>query len=113
MPLIEGVSVSVALIALAGVYGNVTLAGVYKVVGVARCDTESLGPRVAYCFDGNVADNGESAFGSNPSPLLESSPSNPSPIGCCCRCWCAFSSGGGVGVRGGSGIGMLEAIAAT
>lgn len=104
----EGVSVSVPLMALAGVYGNVALAGVYKVVGVARCETESLGPRVAYCLDGKVADIGESAFGSKPNPPVDSSPSNPSPTGCCG----ASSSGGGVGVLGGSGI-MFDAITAT
>lgn len=108
VPAIEGVSVSVPLMALAGVYGNVALAGVYRVVGVARCETESPGPSVAYCLDGKVADIGESAFGSNPSPPADSSPSNPSPTGCCG----ASSSGGGVGVRGGSGMGMFEVMAA-
>ena len=109
VPLIEVVPVSVPLMALAGVCGNVALAGVYRVVGVARCETESLGPRVAYCLDGKVADIGESAFGSNPSPPVDSSPSSPRPTGSCG----ASSSGGGVGVRGGSGIGRFEAMTAT
>jgi hypothetical protein len=52
----------IPLVALAGVYGKVALAGVYMVVGVARCETESPGPKVANCFDGNVADMGERAF---------------------------------------------------
>jgi hypothetical protein len=47
------------LVALAAVYGKVALAGVY-IAGVPRCDTESLGASVAYCFEGNVADMGES-----------------------------------------------------
>jgi hypothetical protein len=34
------------------------------VVGVARWETESLGPRVANCLVGNVADMGESALAS-------------------------------------------------
>jgi hypothetical protein len=55
---------SVTLLTLAGVYGKVALAGVYRVVGVARCETESLGPRVANCLDGKVADIGESVFAS-------------------------------------------------
>lgn len=106
VPLIEGTSVSVPLMMLAGVYGNVALAGVYS-VGVARCETESLGPRVANCLDGKVADIGESALGSNPRPPADSSPSNPRPTGGCGT----FSSGGGVGVRGGSGI-PFEAMTA-
>ena len=109
VPINDGVPVSVPLMALAGVCGNVALAGVYRVVGVARCETESLGPRVAYCFEGKVADIGESAFGSNPNPPADSSPSNPRPTGSCG----ASSSGGGVGVRGGSGIGRFEAMTAT
>lgn len=53
-------SVSFAPLAVvAGVYGNVALAGVY-IDGVPRCDTESLGASVAYCFEGNVADMGDS-----------------------------------------------------
>jgi len=107
VPLIDGASTSVPLIMLAGVYGNVALAGVYR-VGVARCETESLGPRVANCFEGKVADIGERAFGSNPNPPADSSPSNPRPTGGCCG---ASSSIGGVGVRGGSGI-PFEAMAA-
>ena len=61
VPLIEGASTSVPLMILAGVYGKVALAGVYSMVGVARWETESLGPRVAYCLDGKVADMGERA----------------------------------------------------
>jgi hypothetical protein len=54
---------SMTLLTLAGVYGKVALAGVY-IVGVARCETESLGPRVANCFEGKVADIGERVFAS-------------------------------------------------
>jgi hypothetical protein len=111
-PLIEGASESVMpLTALAGVYGKVALAGVKMVVGVARCDTESLGPRVAYCLDGNVADMGERALWPNRNGPGDSSLSNPSPCGR--GGWGgALSSRGGVGVRGGSGTGIFEAMAA-
>lgn len=77
------------------------------VLGVALCETESLGPSVAYCLEGNPADMGDSAFGLKPKFPADSSPSNPSPTGND-----ASSSGGGVGVRGGTGRGMLEAIIA-
>jgi hypothetical protein len=55
---------SIPLTPLAGVFGKVALAGVYSVVGVARWETESLGPRVANCLVGNVADMGESVLAS-------------------------------------------------
>jgi hypothetical protein len=109
-PLIEGASESVMpLTALAGVNGNVALAGVKMVVGVARCETESLGPRVAYCLEGNVADMGERALLPNRNGPGDSSLSKPSPrVG-----WgSALSSGGGVGVRGASSTGKSEAMAA-
>jgi hypothetical protein len=91
---------------LAGVYGKVALAGVYRVAGDALCETESLGPRVAYCLEGNVADMGESSalLLGLVSPTARSL-RNPSPTG-----WGAFSSGGGVGVRGGAGRGIFEAM---
>jgi len=106
-PLIEGASRSmVPLAALAGVCGKVALAGVYRVAGEALCETESLGPRVAYCFEGNVADMGDSsALLLGPISPTARSPRNPSPTG-----WGAFSSGGGVGVRGGAGSGIFEAM---
>jgi hypothetical protein len=47
------------LMALPGENGKVALAGVYRVVGVARWETESLGASVANCFEGNVADMGD------------------------------------------------------
>jgi hypothetical protein len=90
---------------VAGVYGKVALAGVWRGAGDARWLTESLGPSAAYCLEGNVADIGErSAL--EPRFPADSSPSNPSPTG-----WGASSSGGGVGVRGGAGK-TLEAIPA-
>lgn len=102
----EGTSVSVMiLLMVAGVCGNVALAGVYM-AGEALCETESLGPSVAYCLDGKVADMGDSAFGLKPRVAAGSSSSNPRPTGCC-----ASSSGGGVGVLGGRGSGMFEAMA--
>lgn len=73
-------------------------------VGVARWETLSFGPSVAYCFEGNVADMGESAFESKAMAGARS-PSSPRPTGPG-----ASSSGGGVGVRGGTGRGILEAI---
>ena len=109
-PLIDGASDSVMpLIALAGVNGNVALAGVKMVVGVARCETESLGPRVAYCFEGNVADMGERALLPKRNGPGDSSLSRPSPrVG-----WGgASSSSGGVGVRGAISTGRSEAMAA-
>lgn len=105
-PLSEGPSVSVMpLVAVAGVYGKVALAGVY-IAGDARWETESLGPSsVAYCLEGKVADIGESAFGLKPRLSAGRSPSNPNPTGSG-----ALSSGGGVGVLGGTGNGIFEAI---
>lgn len=76
-------------------------------LGDAFCEMESLGARVAYCLEGNVADMGERAFGLKPRFAAESSPSNPRPTGCG-----GSSSGGGVGVRGGTGNGIFEAMAA-
>lgn len=106
-PLNDGASVSVMLlIMVAGVYGKVALAGVY-IAGDARCETESLGPSVAYCLEGKVADMGDRAFGLKPSVVAGSSFSNPRPTGC----GASFSSGGGVGVLGGMGRGMFEAMA--
>jgi hypothetical protein len=90
------------LIVLAALWGNVALAGVN--IGVARCDAESLGLRVAYCLEGNVADMGDKALTSWPSCPAASSPSSPSPRGR------GASLGGGVGVRGGTGSGMCEAM---
>jgi hypothetical protein len=109
-PLIEGASESVMpLTALAGVYGKVALAGVKMVVGVARCETESLGPRVAYCLEGNVADMGERALLPKRNGPGDSSLSRPSPrVG-----WDGASSlGGGVGVRGAISTGRSEAMTA-
>ena len=75
--------------------------------GEALCETESLGARVAYCFEGNVADMGESSpFALVASVLDDRSPSSPRPTA-----WGASSSGGGVGVRGGAGRGMFESMA--
>jgi hypothetical protein len=104
-PLIEGASRSmVPLAALAGVYGKVALAGVYRVAGDALCETESLGPRVAYCLEGNVADMGDSrALLLGPISPAVRSLRNPRPTG-----WGAFSSGGGVGVLGGAGRGIFD-----
>ena len=95
----------IPLTPLAGEYGNVALEGLKTVLGVARWDRESLGPRVPYAKD---ADIGERAFGlyslfpgerrfSNPNPVTWSVPSS-------------WSSGGGVGVLGGIGSGMLDAM---
>lgn len=53
----------IPLAEVAGVYGNVALAGVYR-EGVPRCEMESLGARVAYCLEGNVADKGDSVLAS-------------------------------------------------
>lgn len=78
------------------------------VLGDAFWEMESLGARVAYCLGWNVADMGESACGSNPNCPGDSSPSNPRPTGSG-----ESSSGGGVGVRGGTGNGMFEAMTAT
>ena len=77
-------------------------------LGVALCETESLGPRVAYCLDGNPADMGESAFGLKLKFAEDSSLSKPSPAGND-----AGSSGGGVGVRGGTGRGIFDVISVT
>ena len=77
-------------------------------LGDAFWEMESLGARVAYCLEGNVADMGESAFESKPNFPGDSSPSNPRPTGSG-----ASSSGGGVGVRGGTGNGMFEAMTET
>jgi hypothetical protein len=60
----SGLSSVMALMALPGEKGNVALAGVYRVVGVARCETESLGARAAKCFEGNVADMGDKVLAS-------------------------------------------------
>jgi hypothetical protein len=60
---LSGLSDSLTLAVLAGVYGKVALAGVYM-AGVPRCETESLGPRVAYCVVGKVADMGERVLAS-------------------------------------------------
>lgn len=104
-PLNEGTSVSVIMLfTVAGVYGKVALAGVYM-AGDALWETESLGPRVAYCLEGKVADKGDSAFGLKPSVAAGSSLSNPSPTG-----RGGSSSGGGVGVLGGTGNGMSDAM---
>jgi hypothetical protein len=76
------------------------------VAGDALWETESLGPRAAYCLGGKVADIGErSAL--EPRVPADSSPSSPSPTG-----RGASSPGGGVGVLGGTGRDMFEAMTA-
>ena len=64
MLLSDGASVSlvpfVPLAALAGVNGKTALMGVFF------CEMESLGARVPYLSEGNVADMGDSAFGLRP-----------------------------------------------
>lgn len=68
------------------------------------CEMESPGASVAYLSEGKVEDMGDSAFGLNPSFVGESRSSSPGSTG-------AFlSSGGGVGVLGGTGKGMLDAM---
>jgi hypothetical protein len=79
------------------------------VLGVGRCDCESFGASVPYRSGGKVADMGESAFVLNPSFVGDSWFSNPRPTGCAPPA----SSGGGVGVRGGTGSGIPEAIVCT
>jgi hypothetical protein len=63
---------------------------------------------VPYRSDGKVADIGDSALGLNPRFEGDMEFSNPSPTGGLNR----SSSGGGVGVRGGAGIGLSEAMVA-
>lgn len=76
-------------------------------LGVAFCESESLGPRVPYRSEGKPADMGERAFGLKPSFEGESWFSNPRPTDCGCV---DPSSGGGVGVRGGRGTGISDAM---
>jgi hypothetical protein len=108
-PLSEGASSPlVPLTALAGVYGADALVGLKTVLGVARCDNESLGANVPYLSDGKVADMGDNALGLNPSFEGDMELSKPSPTG-----GLNFSSsGGGVGVLGGAGMGLSEAMVA-
>ena len=74
------------------------------VVGVVFCETESLGASVAYLSEGKAEDMGDNAFGLNPSLVGEGRSSGPGSMGA------LPSSGGGVGVRGGTGSGILDAM---
>jgi len=105
-PLRDGVSFSLPPpMALIGLYGNVELAGLKIVLGVGRWDIEAPGPpRVLSRSGGKVADSGDKASGLNLSRAGEYGWSNPKPTGF------SSSSGGGVGVRGGAGIGIPDAM---